>query len=118
MAKATQALADAEGFAVARLDGTSAFNSQDRATALNRLGEVSPGPANGVAQFYGSTSTRWAQEGGEWQCLRCDTGWAQGGPAAPIAYTAGVGAAVRAARAEAQELTSAIKGGPTASKAQ
>eukprot|EP00969_Alexandrium_andersonii_P064905 2858404-Alexandrium_andersonii.AAC.1 len=54
-----QTLADAEGFAVARLDGKSVFNSQDRATALDRLNDVSPGLANARAQFYGSTSTRW-----------------------------------------------------------
>eukprot|EP00969_Alexandrium_andersonii_P245420 10846212-Alexandrium_andersonii.AAC.1 len=57
MAKAAQTFADAEGFAVARLDGKSAFNSQDRATALSRLNEVSPGLANALAQFYGATST-------------------------------------------------------------
>eukprot|EP00969_Alexandrium_andersonii_P204437 9033848-Alexandrium_andersonii.AAC.1 len=38
--KAAQTLADAEGFAAARLDGISAFKSQDRATALNRLNDV------------------------------------------------------------------------------
>eukprot|EP00969_Alexandrium_andersonii_P255636 11300110-Alexandrium_andersonii.AAC.1 len=35
LAKAAQTLADTEGFAIARLDGKSAFNSQDRATALD-----------------------------------------------------------------------------------
>eukprot|EP00969_Alexandrium_andersonii_P130684 5778514-Alexandrium_andersonii.AAC.1 len=63
MAKAAQTVADAEGFAVARLGGKSAFNSQDRATTLDRLGEASPGLANTLAQFHGSTSTRWVQEG-------------------------------------------------------
>eukprot|EP00969_Alexandrium_andersonii_P028950 1263669-Alexandrium_andersonii.AAC.1 len=63
MAKAAQALADTEGFAVARLGGKSAFNSQGRATALGRLGEVSPALANALAQFYGTTSTWWVQEG-------------------------------------------------------
>eukprot|EP00969_Alexandrium_andersonii_P238344 10520020-Alexandrium_andersonii.AAC.1 len=39
LAKAAQTLADAEGFAIARLGGKSAVNSQDRATALDRLGQ-------------------------------------------------------------------------------
>eukprot|EP00969_Alexandrium_andersonii_P253720 11213796-Alexandrium_andersonii.AAC.1 len=52
LAKAAQALADSAGFAIARLDGKSAFNSQDRATALDRLGQVSPALANAMAQFY------------------------------------------------------------------
>eukprot|EP00969_Alexandrium_andersonii_P325038 14362240-Alexandrium_andersonii.AAC.1 len=49
LAKAAQALADAEGFAIARLDGKSAFNFQDRSTSLNRLGQASPAPANAFA---------------------------------------------------------------------
>eukprot|EP00969_Alexandrium_andersonii_P173608 7675397-Alexandrium_andersonii.AAC.1 len=69
LAKAAQALADAEGFAIARLDGKSAFNFQDRATALNRLGQVSPGLANALAQFYSTSSVRWVQEGEGWHCL-------------------------------------------------
>eukprot|EP00969_Alexandrium_andersonii_P309509 13678026-Alexandrium_andersonii.AAC.1 len=100
MAKAAQTLADTEGFAVARLDGKSAFNTQDRAIALDRLGQVSPGLANALAQLYGASSTRWVQEGEGWHVLCCDTGWAQGDPAAPIAYAAGVDAAVRQAEAE------------------
>eukprot|EP00969_Alexandrium_andersonii_P323474 14291980-Alexandrium_andersonii.AAC.1 len=56
LAKAAQTLADTEGFAVARLDGKSAFNSQDRAIALDRLNQVSPGLANALAQFYGTSS--------------------------------------------------------------
>eukprot|EP00969_Alexandrium_andersonii_P249908 11044801-Alexandrium_andersonii.AAC.1 len=51
LANAAQTLADTEGFAVARLDGKSAFNSQDRATALDRLNQVSPGLAKALAQF-------------------------------------------------------------------
>eukprot|EP00969_Alexandrium_andersonii_P180768 7988754-Alexandrium_andersonii.AAC.1 len=39
LAKAAHTLADAEGFAVARLGGKSACNSQDRSTALDRLGQ-------------------------------------------------------------------------------
>eukprot|EP00969_Alexandrium_andersonii_P164772 7283627-Alexandrium_andersonii.AAC.1 len=46
MAKDTQALANTEGFAAAKLDGTSAFNSQNKATALQHLAKVSPGLAN------------------------------------------------------------------------
>eukprot|EP00969_Alexandrium_andersonii_P065312 2877500-Alexandrium_andersonii.AAC.1 len=49
MAKAAQTLADTKGFAAARLDGKSAFNSQGQGTALNRLAEVSAGLANALA---------------------------------------------------------------------
>eukprot|EP00969_Alexandrium_andersonii_P363920 15462998-Alexandrium_andersonii.AAC.1 len=84
---------------MARLGGKSAFNSQGRPTALDRLGQVSPGLANALAQFYGASSVRWVQEGAGWNCLYCDTGWAQGGPTAPIAHAADVGLAVRRAEA-------------------
>eukprot|EP00969_Alexandrium_andersonii_P186571 8243127-Alexandrium_andersonii.AAC.1 len=69
MAKAAQTLADTEGFAVSRLGGKSAFNPQGRAAALNRLNDVSPGLANALAQFYGTTSSRWVQEGDAWRVL-------------------------------------------------
>eukprot|EP00969_Alexandrium_andersonii_P004195 181942-Alexandrium_andersonii.AAC.1 len=51
---------------------------------------VSPALANALAQFYSTSSVRWVQEGESWHSLYCDTGWAQGDPAAPIAYAAGV----------------------------
>eukprot|EP00969_Alexandrium_andersonii_P200600 8862125-Alexandrium_andersonii.AAC.1 len=72
LAKAAQTLADAKGFAVARLDGKSAFNLQDRAIALGRLDQAPPGLANALAQFYGTSPTRWVQEGEGWHALRCD----------------------------------------------
>eukprot|EP00969_Alexandrium_andersonii_P032074 1401606-Alexandrium_andersonii.AAC.1 len=65
----------------------------------DRLGQVSPALANAMAQFYSTSSVRWVQEGEAWHAIYCDTGWAQGDPAAPIAYAAGVDQAVRQAEA-------------------
>eukprot|EP00969_Alexandrium_andersonii_P097063 4284663-Alexandrium_andersonii.AAC.1 len=51
-----------------------------------------------MAQLHGTTSTQCVQDGGAWKRLFCSTGWAQGDPASPIVYAAGVDGAVRDAQ--------------------
>ena len=83
LAKVAQYASDAWGLAVIRLDGTSAFNAQNRATALGRLAEVAPCLANLMSSFYGRPSQRWVQEGDAWTPLWTSDGWAQGDPGPP-----------------------------------
>ena len=80
LSKVAQFAADCWGFAVIRLDGTSAFNAQSRAAGLTRLAEVAPALANLLASFYARPSERWVQEGAGWTQLWTSDGWAQGDP--------------------------------------
>ena len=100
LAKSAQAHAERTGFAVVKVDGTSAFNRQIRRVAFAELAACRPELVRFAAQFYDGRSCNltWDEKGAP-IIIEADEGWDQGDPFAPVGFSYGLRTALRQARA-------------------
>ena len=105
LAKSAQIHAERTGFAIGKVDGSSAFNRQRRACSFTELLACRPELVRFAAQFYDGRSTNltW-DEDNEPIIIEADEGWDQGDPFAPVAFAYGFRTPVRAARAAVAQL--------------
>ena len=95
MSKAAQAAADAFDLAIIKIDGTSAFNLQDRRVAFQAMHRVAPLTATALGQFYQRTSEKLIQVGDHYKSVFVNTGWEQGDPGAPPGFSFGMDVSLR-----------------------
>ncbi len=95
MSKAAQAAADAFDLAIIKIDGTSAFNLQDRRVAFQAMHRVAPLTATALGQFYQKTSEKLIQVGDHYKSVFVNSGWEQGDPGAPPGFSFGMDVSLR-----------------------
>ena len=91
LGKAAQAHCDITGFGVGKIDGTNAFNRQQRTVAFAELRQFQPQLVPFAAQFYDRRSVNVARgQDGKAILIQSDCGWDQGGPFAPVGFSYGL----------------------------
>ncbi len=111
LAKSAQAHAERTGFAVIKVDGTSAFNRQRRRRAFAAIHECRPELVRFAAQFYDgrSTNVTWEEDDNP-TIIKADDGWDQGDPFAPIGFSYGLRTPIRLAHDAIAQMVLEVTG--------
>ena len=99
LAESAQIQCERAGFAVVKVDGTSAFNRQRRQQAFAAIHDCRPGLLRCATQRYNGLSLNltW-DENGEPTFIEATEGWGQGDPFAPVGFSYGIRTPIRQAK--------------------